>query len=231
MPSEAGSRRNLSDQSGHELDEISPVMQLFVIDWTAACRVGSSFNAKDRAALLDFQCRSYFGLSWHCVQLVLGLNQRNVVFAFKKRKDRLDLQVVGDDFLADLQREEGLIEGEWNAIRQAHATNSDDALALCQCELSRHGRIGSHNLFTNHAGRGLAAKSVHILDKSAQFSKFLRDLRRSNECTLAATNFDKTAAHKILNSPANGNAADPESLNEAVFSRQLVADLEVSTSD
>jgi hypothetical protein len=48
----------------------------------------------------------------HCVQLVLGLNQRNVVFAFKERKDRLDLQVVGVDLLADLQREEGLIEGD-----------------------------------------------------------------------------------------------------------------------
>src|SRR5258708_20998646 len=231
MPSEAGSTRHLSNQACHELDEIPSVVQPFVIDWTAACRVRSSLNAKDRAALLDFQRRSDFRLGWHCVQFVLGLNQRKIVFAFKERKDRLDLQVVGDDFLADLQREEGLIEGEGNTIRQAHATNSDDALALGQCELTRHGRIGRHNFFTNHAGRGLAAKSVHILHKSAQFSKFLRDLRRSNECTLAATNFDKTAAHKILNSPANGNAADPESLNEAVFSRQLVADLEVSTSD
>src|SRR6266446_5073959 len=224
MPSEAGSTRNLSDQAGHELDEISPVMQLFVIDRTAACRVGSSFNAKDRAALLDFQCRSYFGLSWHCVQLVLGLNQRNVVFAFKKRKDRLDLQVVGDDFLTDLQGEKGLIEGEGNTIGQAHTTNSHDALALCQCELTGHGRIGSHNFFTNHARRRLAAKCVHILDKSAQLCKVLRDLGRSNECAFAAANLNKAAAHKILNSPTNGNAADPESSNETVFRWQLVAD-------
>jgi hypothetical protein len=60
------------------------------------------------------------------------LNQRNTVFAFKERKDRLDFQVVGDDFLADLQREVGRIEGEGNTIRQAHAMNSDDALALCR---------------------------------------------------------------------------------------------------
>src|SRR6266403_4125484 len=128
----AGSTRNLSDESGHELDEISPVMQLFVIDWTPACGVGSSFNPKDRASRFHFQRRGDFRLGWHCVQLVLGLNQRNTVLAFKERKDRLDLQVVGDDFLAYLQGEEGLIEGERNTIRQAHATNSDDALASCK---------------------------------------------------------------------------------------------------
>jgi hypothetical protein len=44
-------------------------------------------------------------------------------------------------------------------------------------------------------------------------------------------NLDKTAAHKILNSPANGNPADPEPRNEAVFGRQLVADLQVSIGD
>ena len=160
------SRRNLSDQSGHELDEISPVMQLFVIDWTPACGVGSSFNPKDRASRFHFQRRGDISFSCHCVQLVHGLNQRNTVFAFKKRKDRVNFQVVGDDFLADFQREVGLIEGEGNTIRQAHAMNSDDALALCQRELTRHGCVGSHNCLANHAGRRLAAKSVHILHKS-----------------------------------------------------------------
>src|SRR5258708_20943702 len=151
MPSEAGSTRHLSNQACHELDEIPSVVQPFVIDWTAACRVRSSLNAKDRAALLDFQCRSDFGLGWYCVQLVLGLNQRNIVFAFKKRKNRLDLQVVGDDFLAYLQGEEGLIEGERNTTRQAHPTNSDDALASCHAESTRHGRIRSPALFTHHS--------------------------------------------------------------------------------
>src|SRR5258705_12023256 len=141
MPSEAGSTRHLSNQACQELDEIPSVVQHFVIDWTAACRVRSSLNAKDRAALLDFQRRSHFGLGWYCVQLVLGLNQRNIVFAFKKRKNRLDLQVVGDDFLAYLQGEEGLIEGERNTIHQAHATNSDDTLASSKCETTRHVRI------------------------------------------------------------------------------------------
>jgi hypothetical protein len=223
--------RNLPDQACHELNEIPSVVQPFVIDWTAACRVGSSLNAKDWAALLDFKGRSDFGLGWYCVQLVLSLGQRNIVFAFKKRKDRLDLQVVGDDFLADLQREEGLIEGKGNTIREAHTTNSDHALAYRQCELTRHGRIGSHHFFTNHAGRRLAAKSVHVLNKSAQFCELLRDFRRRNECAFAATNLDKTAAHKILNSPANGNAADFKSRDEVIFSRQLVANPEAAIDD
>src|SRR5258707_1753056 len=231
IPRRAGSTRTLSDQSGHELDEISPVMQLFVIDWSPACGVGSSFNPKDRASRFHFQRRRDIGFSWHCVQLVLGLNQWNVVFAFKERKDGLDFQVVGDDFLADLQREVGLIEGEGNTIRQAHATNSDDALALCQSELTRHGCIGRENLLSNHPGRRLRAKSVHILHKSAQLCQLLRDLRCSNECAFAATNLDKTAAHKILNSPPNGNTADTKSRNEAIFGRQLVANLQVAMGD
>jgi predicted NUDIX family NTP pyrophosphohydrolase len=86
----AGSTRNLPDQSGHKLGEISPVVQLFVIDWTPACGEGSSFNPKDRASWFHFQRRGDIGFSCHRVQLVLGLNQRNVVFAFKKRKNRLD---------------------------------------------------------------------------------------------------------------------------------------------
>ena len=74
-------------------------------------------------------------------------------------KNRLDLQVVGDDLLADLQGEKGLIEGEGNSIRQAHATNSDDALALCHRELARYGRVGSHNFFADHAGRRLSPRA------------------------------------------------------------------------
>jgi len=46
--------RNLSDEACDELDEISPVVQCFVIDWTAACRVRSSFNAKNRAPWFHF---------------------------------------------------------------------------------------------------------------------------------------------------------------------------------
>src|SRR5712671_2278403 len=106
IPSGAGSTRNPSNQACREADEIASVVQPFVIDWTAARRVGSSFNAEDRAPPFNFERRGD-----------LGLNQRTIVFAFKKRKDRLDLLVVGDDFLADLQREVGLIEGEGNTIR------------------------------------------------------------------------------------------------------------------
>ena len=72
---------------------------------------------------------------------------------------------------------------------------------------------------------------MHIFYKSAQLFKVLHDLWRSDECALAATNLDKTAAHKILNSPTDSNATDPESRNEAVFGRQLVADLQVSIGD
>src|SRR5882757_981937 len=48
MPSETGSTRHLSDQAGHELDEIASVTQPFVIDWTTTCVVRSPFNAKNR---------------------------------------------------------------------------------------------------------------------------------------------------------------------------------------
>jgi len=48
------SARSLSDKACDESDEISPVVQCFVIDWTAACRVGSSFNAKNRAPCFHF---------------------------------------------------------------------------------------------------------------------------------------------------------------------------------
>jgi hypothetical protein len=51
---------------------------------------------------------------------------------------------------------------------------------------------------------------------------------RGYECALATTNLDETAAHKILNGPTDGDATDPESRNEAVFGRQLVAGLQVS---
>ena len=54
---------------------------------------------------------------------------------------------------------------------------------------------------------------------------FLRDLWRGDECAFAAANCDQAAAHKILNRPANGNAADTESRNKAVLSRELVANL------
>src|SRR5215472_12646111 len=207
---------NLSDEACHKLDEISSVMQGFVIDRAAASRVGSSLNTKDRGLLLDFQRCSDLDPRWHCIQLVLGLDQRNIIFAFKKRKDGLHFQVIGDDFLAYLQREEGLIEREGDAVSQAHSADSDNALAPCQCQLSRHRGIGRHNFSTQHAGGWLAAKCVHILDKSAQLFKVLRELLRGDECALAAMNLDQAAAHQILNSPTDSDATDPEPRDEAV---------------
>ena len=74
----------LSDEACHKLDEISPVVQGFVVDRAAACRIRGSLNAKDRGLLLDLQRCSDLDRGWHCVQFVLGLDQRNIVFAFKK---------------------------------------------------------------------------------------------------------------------------------------------------
>ena len=48
------SARSLSDQARYELDQISAVVKCFVVDWTSACRIGSSFNAKNRAPWLHF---------------------------------------------------------------------------------------------------------------------------------------------------------------------------------
>jgi len=67
IPSVAGSARHLSNQACHELDEIPSVVQPFVIDWTAARRVGSSFDTKDRAPPFHFERRGDLGLSFHSV--------------------------------------------------------------------------------------------------------------------------------------------------------------------
>src|ERR1700758_1624090 len=226
MPPEVFSARNVSVEAGDESDEISAVVECFVIDGTVAGRVGSSFNAKNRAPWFHFERPGNLLLGGHCVQFVLRLDQRNIVLAFQERKNGLDLQIVGDDLLADLQGQVGLIEGEGNAVCQAHATNSDDALASGQRKLACHGRVGSDNFLTNYTGRWFVAKCMHIFYKSAQLFKVLRDLWRCDECALAATNLDQTAAHKILNSPTDGDATDPESLNKAVFGRELVTDLQ-----
>jgi hypothetical protein len=77
----------------------------------------------------------------------------------------------------------------------------------------------SHNPFPDHAGRRFAAKRVHILHKSAQLCKLLRDPGRSDERAFAAANLNETPAHTILNCPANGNAASLKSFNESVFER------------
>jgi hypothetical protein len=72
---------------------------------------------------------------------------------------------------------------------------------------------------------------MHIFHKSAQFCKLLRNFGRGDERAFATANLDETAAHEILDSPANSNAADFKSLNEAVFGRQLISNLEVAISD
>src|ERR1700761_2868309 len=97
--------------------------------------------------------------------------------------------------------------------------------------MAGHGGIGSHNLFADYACRWLAAKCVHVLYKSTQLCKLLRDLGRCDEGAFAAANLDQTTSHKILNRAANGNAADLESRNQAVFGRQLVASFQVSIGD
>jgi len=56
--------------------------------------------------------------------------------SYLERKYGLDLQIVGDDLLADLQGQVSLVEVEGKAACQAHATNSDDALASCQRKLA-----------------------------------------------------------------------------------------------
>ena len=58
---------------------------------------------------------------------------------------------------------------------------SYDALAPCERKLIRHGRTGGNNFLTDHTSGWLAAKRVHIFDKSAQFRKVLRDLWSGDE--------------------------------------------------
>ena len=50
----------------------------------------------------------------------------------RSEKDRVDLQIVGDDLLADFQGKVSLIEGDGDAIGEAQTTDSGDALALGQ---------------------------------------------------------------------------------------------------
>src|SRR5258708_3448935 len=104
--------------------------------------------------------------------------------------------------------------------------NSDNAFALGYRRLGCAGCVGRSHFLTDHAGRRFAAKGVHVLHKSAQFRKFLDNLWRSDECTFAPANLDQTAAHKILDSPANGNTTDSKSRNEAVFGGQLATNLQ-----
>ena len=73
---------SLSDKACHKLDEISTVMQRFVIDRTSASRVGGSLNAKDWGLWLDFQRCSDLDPGWHCVQFVLGFDHHPHVLEF-----------------------------------------------------------------------------------------------------------------------------------------------------
>ena len=90
-----------------------------------------------------------------------------------------------------------LIEGDGDAIRQTQSQSLSRSRGPSVCGQAR----------------------AHILHKSAQLCKLLRDPGRSDERAFAAANLNETPAHTILNCPANGNAASLKSFNESVFER------------
>jgi hypothetical protein len=116
---------------------------------------------------------------------VLRFDQRNVVFAFKERKNGLDLQIVGDDLLPDLQGQVDLVEGEGktSARRTRRILTTRKPLVSATWRATVALAMTISLLITR--GHWLTAKEVHIFYKSAQLFKVLRDLWRSGDCALA----------------------------------------------
>jgi hypothetical protein len=132
MPSKADSPRSLSGQACDEADKIASVVQLLVIDWRFP--VENEVRSIRKIGLPCFT-RSATSTS------TSAATASNLYSASIKRMSYLrsrsemigsTFKVVGDDLPANLQGKLGLIEGDGDAIRQTHATNSDDAPALCQ---------------------------------------------------------------------------------------------------
>src|ERR1700739_2844897 len=76
-----------SGKAGGESDQITPVVELFIVNRRVACAVRGAFDEQDRAARSDAKRRSDIAVGRGCLQSIFRFDQCDIVALFQKRKN------------------------------------------------------------------------------------------------------------------------------------------------
>jgi len=203
-------QRDTFEPGVSRLDEIPSVVHAYVIRLRRppffVRRVRSSLNAKIGLASLDFSAAAT-SVSAGTASNLYSASISGHRICVRAKKDRLDLQVVVMIFCY-LQGEEVSSKESGIPSAQAHARILTTRSPLVSASRLRHGRTGSHDFFTNHACRSVYGQERDILPNPLNSTRFCV-IWCSDECAFAAMILDKTATPQVLNSPTNGNPAEP----------------------
>lgn len=224
-------RRFVADEFGCESDEVAAVVESLVVDGLVRGGVGGSFDHEDGAARFDVEGLRDGGFGGDGFELVVGFDERDIVLLFEEGEDGLGLEVVGEDLLADFEREIGFVEGHGDAVGDAYALDADDRGSGGEGELSRDRGGGREGLVVDDSGGGAAAEGLHVFDEAAELGEVLGDLWLGDEGAFAALDFDEAASGEVLDGLADGGTADLEAGDEAVFGRELGSWAESSAED
>lgn len=182
--------------------------------------VRGPLDEKDRAARANGKRPGDGLVSGYGLQTILRFQQRSLIFLLQERENRLCFQVILDNLVAQFSREKGFIEGQRNAVRQAHALDAHDLRSFCDLELSGHIGTGRDYLFIEDARRRAPAKHLHVLHEAAQLRQLLVDLGLQNESAFAAPDFDEASADQILDCLPNCGPANRVRLDQILFLRE-----------
>src|SRR5882672_10677013 len=122
VSSASGSRS--AREPGHETDLVATVVEFLVIDRRMFGGVRNALDQEYWAAFANTQGSRHRRVSRDSFQTILRFHQRRVVLLLEEREDRLRLQIVFEDPLADLSWQPGFIEGQRSVVGQSHALNT-----------------------------------------------------------------------------------------------------------
>ena len=100
----------------------------------------------------NLECPGNISLARNCLKPVLRFQKWDLVLLLQKREDWLFLDIMGDDLLADFERQVGLIKRNRQIISQPHPLKPDGFCASHQTDLARYDLTRIHNSIVDQSG-------------------------------------------------------------------------------
>jgi hypothetical protein len=91
--------------------------------------------------------------------------------------------------------------------------------------------VGGNDAFAEDVRRGSAPMRIHVFHKASELCELLQNLGCEHEGATPPSDLQHISLNEVLNCSSNRDAADPESRQQLIFTRQPISWSKISSRD